>query len=101
MNEEDVVQRNIAVGTEFDTYVLGHPELLARIPDGAAVFVLPADDPELCAYNLRLAETSRRTDDEPDRPIVFVHVDGLAPAQTSRLVNPRIEVVEPHVPRTG
>lgn len=100
MNEEELVRRSIELGIEFDKYVLEHPALLEHIPNGAAVFVLPADDPELCEYALRLAETSRRTDDMPDRPIVFVHVDGLAPVQASRLMNPRVEVVQPHAPHT-
>jgi len=57
------------------------------------VILLPADDPALCEENLRLAAQNRKVDDLPDRPVVHVKIERLAPPPPSRLVNPTVELV--------
>ena len=59
----------------------------------AVVVLLPEDDPKLCQENLRLAELNRKVDDLPDRSVVHVKIERLAPPPPSRLVNPTVELI--------
>jgi hypothetical protein len=76
-----------ALLTEFNLYVMAHPEFLNDIPDQADIVLLDPKDPEFNRYNMKYAHNARRYDDLPDHPVVYVDVGELAPAQ-SRLVNP-------------
>lgn len=78
---------NAILGTEFDKYLVEHPEFAERIPAGAVVVLMPEDDPELARWNLEVAQQQR----EPGQPLVCVHIRELAP-EHSRLVNPTLEV---------
>jgi hypothetical protein len=75
--------------TEFNRYVLTHPEFLTDIPDEALIVLLDPNDPEFNRYNLKRVQAYQRNDDKPGRPVVYVDVGKLAPVQ-SRLVNPRL-----------
>jgi hypothetical protein len=85
--------RNVTLSTEFNKYLSEHPEFAEQIPDEAVVILLPADDPELCQENLKLAEQNKTIDDVPDRPVVHVKIERLAPPPPSRLVNPTVELI--------
>ena len=87
MTEQELFTKNLKLSTEFDLYVLEHPEVAEQIPDNALILLLPDEDPELCARNLALAQSHR----EPDQPVVHIHVEKIAPPR-SRLVNPRVEI---------
>ena len=87
MTDKEMFVKNLKLSTEFDLYLLEHPELAEQIPENALIVLLPEEDPELCEKNLELAKTRR----EPGQPIVYVRVEKLAPPR-SRLVNPRVEV---------
>jgi hypothetical protein len=80
---------NAVLGTEFDKYLVEHPEVAERIPTGAIVILMPEDDPELAHWNLEVARQQRT----PGQPLVCVHIRELAP-ERSRLVNPTLEMVE-------
>lgn len=88
MTERELFTKNLKLSTEFDLYLLEHPEVAEQIPEDALVLLLPEEDPELCAKNLELAQARR----EPGQPIVYIRVEKVAPPR-SRLVNPRVEVV--------
>ncbi|MBI3990193.1 MAG: hypothetical protein HY347_11330 [candidate division NC10 bacterium] len=88
MTEQELVAKNLILTTEFDRYVLEHPEFAGQIPLNAQVVLLPEDDPELCKRNLELAKAQR----EPGQPVVYVRIEKVA-SPISRLVNPRIEQV--------
>ncbi len=75
--------------TEFNRYVVEHPEFARRIPRDALVVLLDKNDPEFTHDNLRRVEGYRKHDDKSNRPIVYVQVGRLAPAK-SRLRNPRL-----------
>lgn len=45
---------------EFLQSILADPSILDEIPEGAAVYLLPDDDPELVEANLKGAERSRQ-----------------------------------------
>lgn len=83
---ETIVEKNLTLSFEFERYLLEHPELLARIPSGAEVVLLPKDDPELYRINLESAQNSKFTTDEP---VVYIEIEALRPAR-SRLVNPHL-----------
>lgn len=87
MNEQELFEKNLVLTTEFDRYLLEHPEVAEQIPLNAQIVLLPDDDPELSQMNHKIAAAQR----EPGQPIVSVHIQQLAPA-ISRLVNPQITV---------
>jgi len=93
MDKQEIFSKNVTLSTEFNKYLIEHPEFAEQIPDEAVVILLPADDPALCEENLRLAAQNRKVDDLPDRPVVHVKIERLAPPPPSRLVNPTVELV--------
>ena len=87
MSEKEFFEKNLVLTTEFDRYVLEHPEVAEQIPLNAQIVLLPEDDPEFCQRNREVAAAQR----EPNQPIVYVRIEKLAP-QISRLVNPQLTV---------
>lgn len=86
-NQETIVEKNITLSFEFERYILEHPNVLERIPQGAEIVLLPRDDPELYHINL---ETAQRAQQERDgQHKVYVEIQALAPPR-SRLVSPRL-----------
>jgi len=86
MKEEEIFSKNLILGTEFDRYVIEHPEFAEKIPQNAQIVLLPKDDPELRKENVEIAKAQR----EPGQPVVYVYIEKVAP-QISRLVNPIIK----------
>ncbi len=82
----DLLQRNLELSFEFSRYLLDHPELETRIPEGAYVVLLPEDDPELCEYNRQISEREQ----VPWQPMVYIRLEALLPEQRSRLADVRI-----------
>jgi hypothetical protein len=89
MEEKAMVSKNLVLHEEFAKYLLEQPALADQVPDGATLFFLPEDDPELYAANLELIEQARRECAQ----IVVVRVKALAPESKSRLVEPSLELV--------
>ena len=87
MTEKELFTRNVKLSTEFDLYLLEHPEVAEQIPENALIVLLPEEDTDLCEKNLELAKTGR----EPGQAIVYVRVEKVAPPR-SRLVNPKVEI---------
>lgn len=87
MDNEVLFHKNLSLSTEFNRYVLEHPEFAEKIPENAQVVLLPDYDPELCQANLEIAKKQR----EPSQPVVYVRIEKLK-SQKSRLINPRIEL---------
>lgn len=80
------------LGWEFSQYVLSHPEVEKKIPEGAEiVFQVKGNDD----FN-RWAKATTRTHHESGRPVVIVEVDGLTPPppRKSRLINPRVALMK-------
>ncbi len=75
--------------TEFNRYVIEHPQFLEDIPNEALVVFVDHSDPEFSRFNLVRISEYRKHDDQPNRPVVYVDVGKLAPVH-SRLVNPRV-----------
>lgn len=87
MTEDEIFTRNLILSTEFDRYILEHPELAEKIPLNAQVILLPENDTELCRINLEISEKQR----EQGQHVVYVHIGSVAP-QISRLINVNMEV---------
>jgi len=75
--------------TEFNNYVMTHPEFVTSIPDEALIVLIDLNDPEFSYHNLERVQAYRRNDDKPDRPMVYVDIGELAPVR-SRLIKPRV-----------
>lgn len=87
MNHRDFFSKNLTLSTEFDLYLLDHPEVAETIPEDALIVLLPEDDQELCTYNMENA-TKRK---EPGQKILYVKIRGLEPPR-SRLISPELEL---------
>jgi hypothetical protein len=97
MKTEYYEQLNADLGFEFDLFAIEHDDWIAKHVPDSALIVLQTDDPGFNAWARRLAQRGRRLDDEPERPIVYVHIRQLRP-QRSRILKAEAEVVAP--PRT-
>ncbi len=86
MRKEELFRKNQQLSTEFELYLLEHPEVEESIPDNAIIVILPDYDKELAEMNLRLAEANR----EPGQTIVYVRVEKL---RTSRIEGLRLQVL--------
>ncbi|MBI4714835.1 MAG: hypothetical protein HY760_02660 [Nitrospirae bacterium] len=84
----DILEKRHAIlVTEFDRYVVEHPEFSENIPPNAQVVIQVEGDEEYNEWSRQLAERQR----EPGQPVVYVRVKGLKPAK-SRLINPELAV---------
>lgn len=88
MTENEFFERSLEISTEFDRYVLAHPEVAEKIPDDALLIFLLEDDAEFSKRSLEIARKKR----EEGQPVVLVKIKGLAPPVVSRLIEPRLEV---------
>jgi hypothetical protein len=73
MTREELFRKNQQLSTEFELYLLEHPELEDKIPDNAMIVLLPEYDKELAKKNKEIAEANR----EKGQPIVYVRVKKL------------------------
>ncbi|MCC6544187.1 MAG: hypothetical protein IT392_06745 [Nitrospirae bacterium] len=87
MTEQEIFSKNLILSTEFDRYILEHPEIAEKIPLNAQIVLLPEDDPELCRINIELAEQQK----EEEQQVVYVHIGSLSP-RVSRLKKVSLEV---------
>jgi len=87
MTDQEVFAKNLILGTEFDRYVLEHPEVAEKIPLNAQVVLLPEDDKELCLINMEISEKQR----EKGQQVVYVHIGTVAPS-ASRLTDVSLEL---------
>jgi len=85
MNSQEMFLKNQQISTEFALYILDHPEVADRIPDGALVVFLPEFDQSLAKKNRTVAVKQR----EKGQPVVYVKVKRLV---ASRLEGLSLEV---------
>jgi hypothetical protein len=84
----DILERKHAIlVTEFDRYVVEHPEFAAEIPENAQIVLQVEGDKEYNEWSKQLAERQR----ESGQRVVYVKVEGLKPAK-SRLLRPKVAV---------
>jgi hypothetical protein len=73
MTREEMFRKNQQLSTEFELYILEHPEIEEKIPDNAMIVLLPEYDKELAAKNIELSEANK----EAGQKIVYVKVERL------------------------
>lgn len=73
MTREELFKKNQQLSTEFELYLLEHPEIEDAIPDNAMIVLLPEYDKELSEKNMELAEANK----EAGQTIVYVKVEKL------------------------
>lgn len=73
MTREELFRKNQQLSTEFELYILEHPEIEEKIPDNAMIVLLPEYDKELAAKNMELSEANK----EAGQAIVYVRVERL------------------------
>ena len=82
----DILEKKHAIlVTEFDRYVVEHPEFAANIPRNAQIVLQVEGDEEYNDWSTQLAGRQR----EPGQRVVYVKVKGLKPAR-SRLLKPKV-----------
>jgi hypothetical protein len=82
------LKKNLILSTEFDRYVIEHPEFAEKLPLNAQIVLLPAGDSELCKINIELAKKHK----EHRQQLVFIRIGGIAP-KMSRLKDVSMEIV--------
>ena len=81
--DEILEKKHAILVTEFDRYVIEHPDFASRIPRNAQIVLQVEGDDEYNQWSRRLAERQRET----DQVVAYVKVKGLKPAK-SRLIEP-------------
>ncbi|MBI3914585.1 MAG: hypothetical protein HY327_10440 [Chloroflexi bacterium] len=75
--------------TEFNRFIIEHPDFLENIPDEALLVFVDRADQQFTQFNVQRAEESRKNDVRSNRPIIYIEIGELAPIH-SRLINPRV-----------
>jgi len=84
---EILEKKHAILVTEFDRYVIEHPEFALKIPQNAQVVLQVEGDDEYNEWSRQLAERQR----EQGQPAIYVKVKGLKPAK-SRLIKPEVAI---------
>ena len=85
MTREELFKKNQQLSTEFELYLMEHPEIEEKIPDNAMIVLVPEYDKELAEKNIELAEANK----EPGQRMVYVRVGKL---RTSRIEGLTLQV---------
>lgn len=73
MTREELFKKNQQLSTEFELYLLEHPEVEEKIPDNSMIVLVPDYDKELAEKNIELANTNK----EAGQTLVYVRVEKL------------------------
>ena len=87
IDPHDFSRKQLELTAEFGKFVIEHPEVDERLPEGACVFFEIDGEADFNRYSQVLAEGQRKE----GVPVVRVRIRGLAPPQGSRLIDPIIE----------
>ena len=85
MTREELFRKNQQLSTEFELYILEHPEIEEKIPDNAMIVLVPEYDQGLATKNIELAEANK----EPGQTIVYIRITRL---RTSRIEGLTLQV---------
>lgn len=86
MKKSETIQKNLDLHAEWMRYIFNHPEALDKIPPGAEIIIVPGNEPELAAENLKKIRQLKVN----DMPFVIVHLDLPKPPM------PEIEIFAAH-----
>lgn len=82
---EILEKKHTILVTEFDRYVVDHPEFAEKIPQNAQIVLQVEGEDEYNGWGRDMAAKQR----EPDQPVVYIRIKGLKPAK-SRLLKPEV-----------
>ncbi len=85
MTRKELFRKNQQLSTEFELYILEHPEIEEQIPDNAMIVLVPEYDQELATKNIELAEANN----ESGQTIVYIRITRL---RTSRIEGLTLQV---------
>lgn len=85
MTREELFRKNQQLSTEFELYILEHPEIEEQIPDNAMIVLVPEYDQELATKNIELAKANK----ESGQTIVYIWITRL---RTSRIEGLTLQV---------
>ena len=60
MTKDEMFNKNLDLHAEWMKYVFDNPDVLDRIPKGAALVLLPEDDKDLYEENFKILEKNRK-----------------------------------------
>jgi len=60
MTRSEIARKNLELLELFTQEMIENEDLARRIPKGAAVFILPDNDPELATANRKMAQRARK-----------------------------------------
>jgi hypothetical protein len=86
--EEELVEKNIELSSEFSRYVFEHPEIEEQLPSEAEIVFVPKYDKELTEYNLSLA----RDLEAAGTKVIYVRIERLRPKIFSRIEGLELEL---------
>ena len=78
---ENMVQKNIELSTEFSRYLFEHPEIESVLSRDAEIVLLPEFDVKLRAHNRRLGREMEARGEK----VVYIRVGQLRPKTISRI----------------
>ena len=78
---EDMVQKNIELSTEFSRYLFEHPEFESMLAHDGEIVLLPEFDIKLRAYNKKLGRAMEARGEK----VVYIRVGRLRPKTISRI----------------
>lgn len=78
---EDMVQKNIELSTEFSRYLFEHPEIESMLPRDAEIVLIPDFDTKLRAHNKKLGRVMEARGEK----VVYIRVGRLRPKTISRI----------------
>ena len=88
MKDESFWELQRTLSAEFSKYVLSHPEIDDRIPDGAQIIFNLRGNPEFNEWARKVALLNK----EPKQKMLIVNIEKLLPPFETRLVNPHLEL---------
>ncbi len=79
--DEDMVQKNIELSTEFSRYLFEHPEIESMLPRDAEIVLIPDFDTKLRAHNKKMGRAMAGRGEK----VVYIRVGRLRPKTISRI----------------
>jgi hypothetical protein len=83
LKENDFIEKNIELSSEFSRYLFEHPELSNQIPLDSELVLVPEFDTELRAFNLSLGS---KIEAEGGK-VTYVVIKNIHPKSYSRLTD--------------
>lgn len=87
-SENDLIQKNIELSSEFSRYLFDHPEFSDKIPLDSELVLVPEFDVELRAFNLSLGS---KIEAEGGK-VTYVIIKNIHPKSYSRLTDVELKL---------